>query len=83
MPPTSRAPSSIEVQTRAMFTRVLSTWALDVLRLRRSGLMVPGHRQPSRPIHTPRFGGEPEAATWWNAHAVASALRWNTQARVA
>ncbi|HYE62244.1 MAG TPA: hypothetical protein VD997_09625 [Phycisphaerales bacterium] len=71
--------SAIEVQARVMFTRVLAGWASDLLRLRREGLDLPGHRGGKREVVTPAFGmktGEPR----WIESDMAPALRWRPTA---
>jgi hypothetical protein len=69
---------SIEVQTRAMFTRVLAAWASDLLRLRRLGLDVPGDRVGKRDLVTPRLAGGGEH--WWHGGDVGTALSWRPAA---
>jgi hypothetical protein len=80
MNPSQSSTSKIETQTKAMFTRVLSGWALDLLELRRSGLIVPGQREGTPDLVTPDFGDRPSLnhSLRWRSD-VASALRWRPQ----
>ncbi len=76
----------IEDQTRAMFTRVLSGWAMDLLELRRTGLIVPGARDGSGEAVMPAWPGDQSGPLTmdrcWPADA-RSALRWRPTRRAA
>jgi hypothetical protein len=68
-----------QVEARAMFTRMLSAWASDLLSLRRTGLDVPGHRAGTADLVTPSFIG-PGSDQRWAGSDVAAALRWRPAA---
>jgi hypothetical protein len=85
----SRLPQSkrgIEDQTRAMFTRVLSGWAMDLMELRRTGLIVPSAREGTPDPVMPSPGRDSGSLTMdrcWPARDVAASLRWQTGRRAA
>ena len=67
--------TQIEAQARAMFTRVVACWAMDLLELRRSGLIVPSTRGGSPDLVTPKGRSRGESPRW-GGRGVATALRW-------
>ena len=75
----------IQAQTRAMFTRVVSGWAMDLLELRRTGLIVPSAREgvadpvmPSAEDHGPLT-----LDRFWPTRDVAASLHWRPARRAA
>jgi hypothetical protein len=77
----------IEDLTRAMFTRVLSGWAMDLLELRRTGLIVPcardGGSEPVMPSWSEARTGPLTLDRRWPASDVAASLQWQTRRRAA
>jgi hypothetical protein len=69
-----------------MFARVLSSWALDLLELRRTGLIVPSARDGA-PDPVMPFPGEavprPSEDLRWAIHPSAATARWQPQRRAA
>jgi len=81
MPQTTAPTSSIEVQTREMFTRVLAAWASDLLGLRRAGLDVPGDRDGAADVVTPSISSRGRGGDLrWCGGDVAAGLRWRPAA---
>ena len=81
----SQSENRIQDQTRAMFTRVLSGWAMDLLELRRTGLIVPSAREgapdpvmPSADDHRPLT-----LDRRWPTAGVESSLQWRPARRAA
>jgi hypothetical protein len=69
-----------------MFARVLSGWAMDLLELRRTGLIVPGERDgtPDPVMPFPREAAvSPRDDLRWAIHPSAAAARWQPQRRAA
>jgi hypothetical protein len=63
----------LEHQVRAMFNRVLASWASDALSLRRRGLDRPGERDAGMLPVAPA----PSSADWFDSrYCEAPAIRW-------
>ena len=79
------SPESIQAQSRAMFARVLSGWTLDLLELRRTGLIVPGARDgaPDPAMPFPREENLTLTDARWPARPAAALPRWKPQRRAA
>jgi hypothetical protein len=79
-------PETIQAQTRAMFARVLSAWTLDLLKLRRTGLIVPSAREGAPDPAMP-FPREEKCLSLteahWPARPAAALPRWKPQRRAA
>ncbi len=77
----------IEAQTQAMFARVLSAWAMDLLELRRTGLIVPSERtgapDPVMPAWSNQDNSLPLRDTCWPAPGIAGKLHWRPARRAA
>jgi hypothetical protein len=77
----------IEAQTRAMFARVLSAWAMDLLELRRTGLIVPSARagapDPVMPVWSNQDNSLALRDTCWPTPAIAGRLQWRPARRAA
>lgn len=69
-----------------MFARVLSGWAMDLLELRRTGLIVPSARDgaPDPAVPFPRHA-QPGIVNdlRWAIHPGAATARWRPQRRAA
>ena len=83
----SRTEENIEAQTQAMFTRVLSGWALDLLELRRTGLIVPSARDgapdPVMPAWSEQFDGSVMHDRRWPTPGIVGRLQWHPTRRAA
>jgi hypothetical protein len=77
----------IEAQTQAMFARVLSAWAMDLLELRRTGLIVPSDRKgatdPVMPVWSDRNNTLAIRDTCWPTAGIAGRLQWHPARRAA
>jgi hypothetical protein len=77
----------IEAQTRAMFARVLSAWAMDLLELRRKGLIVPSDRKgaadPVMPVWADQDNSRVVRDTCWPTSGIAGRLQWRPARRAA
>jgi hypothetical protein len=81
-----RSKRGLEDQTRAMFTRVLSGWAMDLMELRRTGLIVPSARDGAPDPVMPSSSGEAGSLALdrcWPSPGVAASLRWQPSRRAA
>jgi hypothetical protein len=77
----------IEAQTQAMFARVLSAWAMDLLELRRTGLIVPSARSgapdPVMPVWSNQDNSFAVRDTCWPTPGIAGRLQWRPARRAA
>jgi hypothetical protein len=82
----AKSPDRIQARTRAMFAHVLSGWAMDLLELRRTGLIVPCARDgtPDPVMPFPRGSApRPGADLRWAIHPAAAVARWRPERRAA
>ncbi|HYF14321.1 MAG TPA: hypothetical protein VD971_04530 [Phycisphaerales bacterium] len=73
--PTMAARTEIERSAKAMYARVLSQWAIDLLQLRRDGLDVPCARGGDDRLVLPHWRGAGPRTPAWSADALRN-LTW-------
>lgn len=73
----------IEAAARRIYARVLSQWAIDLLRLRRDGLDVPSERVPEMDLVTPAGAFRQPARADWSLSPATGAIRWKPARKAA
>ncbi|MFZ2873172.1 MAG: hypothetical protein WAZ94_01670 [Phycisphaerales bacterium] len=73
------APADLQLRVRKMYARVLSTWAMDLMSLRRAGLDRPVRRATAADLPTPSYRFTGARAGRWAASHDGSLLSWRTR----